>query len=59
MKLAGEGHITPIHIGKTFGFEDIIEAFRYRRDGKGIGKIMIANDDRATVKVPVSLSHPT
>jgi KR domain-containing protein len=57
MKLAGEGHITPIHIGKTFGFENIIEAFRYRRDGKGIGKIIITDTDRDAVKVPVSGSQ--
>ncbi|KAH6685860.1 hypothetical protein F5X68DRAFT_276598 [Plectosphaerella plurivora] len=55
MKLASEGYITPIHIGKTFGFEEIVEAFRYRRDGKGIGKIMITNTDRDAVKVPTKL----
>lgn len=58
MKLASEGHITPIHIGKTFGFENIIEAFRYRRDGKGIGKIIITDTNRDVVRVPVSGFEP-
>ncbi|KAL2072660.1 hypothetical protein VTL71DRAFT_12003 [Oculimacula yallundae] len=53
MKLANEGHITPLHICKTFSFGNIVEAFRYMRDGKHLGKIVIADSERNATKVPI------
>lgn len=55
-KLVDEGHIKPLHIGKTYSFENVVDAFRYMRDGKHIGKIVITDSDRESrdsVKVPV------
>lgn len=54
-KLVAEGHIKPLYIGKTFGFENVVDAFRYMRDGKHMGKIVITDSDRSMVNVPVSL----
>ncbi|KDN72130.1 putative beta-ketoacyl synthase domain-containing protein [Colletotrichum sublineola] len=48
-----EGSIRPIHICKTFAWENIVDALRYMRDGKHIGKIIISSPGRSAVKVPV------
>lgn len=55
---AREGIIKPIHICKTFDWNQIVDAVRYMRDGKHIGKIVITTPDRSSVKVPVRY-HPT
>lgn len=47
------GHIKPIHIGKTFAFEDVHAAFRYMRSGTNIGKVVITRDAAKDVQVPV------
>lgn len=43
---------------KVFPFEDITSAFRYMRDGKHMGKIVISSGSQADVKVPVRLLFP-
>ena len=52
--LIAEGQIKPISPVTVFPFEDIASAFRYMRDGKHIGKIVISNGRQVDVKVPVS-----
>ena len=52
--LLAEGNIRPILPVTIFPFEDIASAFRYMRDGKHIGKIVISNGAQANVQVPVS-----
>ena len=54
--LLAEGHIKPIHPITTFAFEDIASAFRFMRDGKHMGKIVISNGPQVDIKVPVSLT---
>ena len=49
-----EGHIKPISPITVFPFEGIASAFRYMRDGKHIGKIVISNGPQVDVRVPVS-----
>ena len=52
--LLAEGHIKPISPVTVFPFEDIASAFRYMRDGKHMGKIVISNGRQVDVRVPVS-----
>ena len=58
-ELLAEGHIRPISPITVFPLEDIASAFRYMRDGKHIGKIVISNGQQVDVRVPVSQQHPT
>lgn len=53
-KLLADGHIRPIDPITVFGFDDITSAFRYMRDGKHMGKMVISNGSSAEVKLPVS-----
>ena len=51
--LLAEGHIKPISPVTVFPFDDIASAFRYMRDGKHMGKIVISNGQQPNVKVTV------
>lgn len=53
-----DGITKPLPICKTFSFGDIADAFRYMRDGKHIGKIVVSDENRDDVRVPVRPSTP-
>lgn len=52
-KFVNEGIIKPLPICKTFSSAEVTEAFRFMRDGKHIGKIVVSDSSREAVKVPV------
>jgi acyl transferase domain-containing protein/NADPH:quinone reductase-like Zn-dependent oxidoreductase len=56
-ELLEKRHIKPIHIGKTFGFENVVDSFRYMRGGLNIGKTVICREPAKNTIVPVS-HHP-
>ncbi|KAL9115464.1 MAG: hypothetical protein Q9227_000785 [Pyrenula ochraceoflavens] len=51
--LLAKGHIEPIRPITIFSFDDITSAFRYMRDGKHIGKIVISNSSQGDFRVPI------
>ncbi|PQE04373.1 Acyl transferase acyl hydrolase lysophospholipase protein [Rutstroemia sp. NJR-2017a BVV2] len=51
--LVEAGHIGPIHPITTFGFDQVIDALSFMRSGKHIGKIVISNQDKGDVQVPI------
>lgn len=53
MQLLEEGHIKPISPIKVFPFDQITAAFRYMRDGKHMGKIVISNGKQDDIDLPV------
>ena len=53
LQLLKEGHIKPINPIKVFSFDQITAAFRYMRDGKHMGKIVISNGQQTDIDVPV------
>ena len=55
--LLAEGHIKPISPITVFPFEEVASAFRFMRDGKHMGKIVISNGQEVDVRVPVSLLY--
>ena len=56
--LLAERHIKPISPISVFLFEDIAAAFRYMRDGKHMGKIVVSNGLQENIRIPVS-RHPS
>lgn len=54
LDLVSGGHIKPVYPTTVFPFDKITSAFRYMRDGKHMGKIVISNQAQLDVKVPVS-----
>ena len=51
--LVDGGHIGAIHPITTFGFDQVIDALSFMRSGKHIGKIVISNQDKGDVQVPI------
>ena len=51
--LVEAGHVGPIHPITTFGFDQVIDALSFMRSGKHIGKIVISNQDKGDVQVPI------
>ncbi|MCJ1306407.1 hypothetical protein MMC25_000049 [Agyrium rufum] len=49
--LIADGHIKPISPTTVFPFDDIKSAFRYIRDGKHMGKIVISNGSQVDVQI--------
>lgn len=56
--LVREGHIKPVHVSKTFTFDDYQSAFRYMRSGTNIGKTVITRGGASDVEVPVKPAAP-
>ena len=55
LELAAAGHVKPLHICKTFGWDEVHDAMRFMRDGKHFGKVVVSSSvgDRETLTVPV------
>lgn len=51
--LIADGSIEPIKPMTVFPLHEVTEAFRYMRDGKHIGKIVISSSTSRNVQVPV------
>jgi hypothetical protein len=56
--LVREGHIKPVHVSKTFAFDDYQSAFRYMRSGMNVGKTVITRGGASDVQVPVKPAAP-
>ena len=51
--LINGGHLKPITLITTFGFENVIDALAYIRSGKHFGKIVTSNAGKADVHLPI------
>ncbi|KAM3497810.1 hypothetical protein MY10362_008850 [Beauveria mimosiformis] len=52
------GHVKPVHVAKTFGWDNISGAMRYMRSANHIGNIVITSEEPVTVPVRPSRRPP-
>lgn len=54
--LVNAGHIGPVHPIKTFQFDEISAALSFIRSGSHIGKVVISNQGKGDIQVPICLA---